>query len=312
MAARLRRDRVGDRHVDRSPRPTAAWSSAASSPARCAPVSAAAARRSCRARAQSDGFVARVARDGAVEWLHRVGGAGADAVQGVALRGDRVAIAGTFASGAELGRRAVAAVRRRVPFADAFAAELDARPARASGRRRSAARPTTASPASRSRRAAAVAVAANLRGTMRQRSTNSRSGPSDGLVVWLSLDGELGATRCSAAPTSTACARSPRSAIARSSAASSRARSSSARRRSRGRRRRRVPRARRRVRRSMRAWQVGGAGREERSRASRRARRLRRRRRAHRGPAVDGEHLPAPKDPQSGAALVVRPCITTA
>ena len=42
----------------------------------------------------SDGFVARV-HEGQPVWLVRVGGAGADAVQGVAATKDRVAIAGT-------------------------------------------------------------------------------------------------------------------------------------------------------------------------------------------------------------------------
>ncbi|HEU4534957.1 MAG TPA: hypothetical protein VFS00_12600, partial [Polyangiaceae bacterium] len=49
-----------------------------------------------------DGFVARLTASGEVAWLVRVGGPGADAVRGVAVAGDRVAIAGTCAAGADL------------------------------------------------------------------------------------------------------------------------------------------------------------------------------------------------------------------
>jgi hypothetical protein len=77
---------------------------------------------------QTDGFVARASASGEIMWLVRVGGAGTDAVQGVAFDRERgaVAIAGTFAPGADLLGVTLAAVEERLPFADVFVAELDA------------------------------------------------------------------------------------------------------------------------------------------------------------------------------------------
>jgi outer membrane protein assembly factor BamB len=79
---------------------------------------------------ETDGFVARVSAAGKVVWLVRMGGPGADALQGVATSGDRIAIAGTFAPGADLLGEPLHAINEDLPFADAFAAELDARGAR--------------------------------------------------------------------------------------------------------------------------------------------------------------------------------------
>jgi outer membrane protein assembly factor BamB len=79
---------------------------------------------------ETDGFVARLTADGRVAWLVRMGGPGSDAIQGVATSGDRIAIAGTFAPGADLLGEPLAAANEDLPFADAFAAELDARGAR--------------------------------------------------------------------------------------------------------------------------------------------------------------------------------------
>ncbi|HSN25687.1 MAG TPA: hypothetical protein VLT45_05360, partial [Kofleriaceae bacterium] len=75
----------------------------------------------------TDGFVARIGRDGALAWLVRLGGPGADAVQGVAARGDRIAIAGTFSPAADILGEPLASVDEQLPFADAFAATLDGR-----------------------------------------------------------------------------------------------------------------------------------------------------------------------------------------
>jgi hypothetical protein len=76
---------------------------------------------------QTDGFVARVTSAGKIAWLVRMGGPGADAVQGVAVSGDRIAIAGTFTPGADLLGEPLASANEDLPFADAFAAELDAK-----------------------------------------------------------------------------------------------------------------------------------------------------------------------------------------
>ncbi len=73
----------------------------------------------------TDGFVARIGRDGSLAWLVRLGGPGADAVQGVAVRGERIAIAGTFSPAADILGEPLASVDEQLPFADAFAATLD-------------------------------------------------------------------------------------------------------------------------------------------------------------------------------------------
>lgn len=79
---------------------------------------------------KSDGFVVRLDPAGKPAWLVRVGGPHADAVQGVATREDRIAIAGTFAAGAELRGVLLPAFDERTPFADGFVAELDPKGAR--------------------------------------------------------------------------------------------------------------------------------------------------------------------------------------
>ena len=75
---------------------------------------------------RSDGFIAKLTTTGAIAWLVRVGGSGPDAVQGVAIRGPRVAIAGTFAAGADLLGHDLPAFDDKSPYADAFVAALDA------------------------------------------------------------------------------------------------------------------------------------------------------------------------------------------
>src|SRR6185503_8651700 len=79
---------------------------------------------------KTDGFAASVTAAGALRWLIRLGGPGADAVQGVAAAGDRVAIAGTFTAGADLLGQALPPYDDRSLAADGFVAELDAAGAR--------------------------------------------------------------------------------------------------------------------------------------------------------------------------------------
>lgn len=74
---------------------------------------------------QTDGFVARIGKDGSLVWLERLGGPGADSVQGVAVRGDRIAIAGTFSPAADILGEPLASIDEELPFSDAFAATLD-------------------------------------------------------------------------------------------------------------------------------------------------------------------------------------------
>jgi hypothetical protein len=106
-----------------------------------------------------------------------------------------VAIAGTFAAGAELGGVPLPPFDDRLASADAFVAELDlATGARAwaatfGGKGDDSVAGVAITPSGR------VAVAANLRGAMRVGATQLRAnGASDGLVVWLSPAGELGPT----------------------------------------------------------------------------------------------------------------------
>ncbi len=76
---------------------------------------------------KSDGFVVRLGLTGEPEWLIRVGGPHADSVQGISARNGRLAIAGTFAAGAELEGIPLPAFDERAPYADGFVALLDER-----------------------------------------------------------------------------------------------------------------------------------------------------------------------------------------
>ncbi len=140
----------------------------------------------------SDGFVARLTAAGELAWLVRLGGAGADSVQGVAASGTRIAIAGTFSPGAELHGTTLPSIDEKLPFGDAFVAELDG----------SGARKWAATFGSRADDAVAgvaidaagrVAAAATVHDAVRIGSTLvAGKGPGDGLVVWYGSGGELG------------------------------------------------------------------------------------------------------------------------
>jgi hypothetical protein len=142
----------------------------------------------------SDGFVARVTPAGQLVWLVRLGGAGADAVQGIAATATRIAIAGTVTAGAEIHGAPLPAIDDRLPYGDAFVAELDA----------SGARKWSATFGSRADDAVAgvaidasgrVAVAASVHDAVQVGSTTlTTQGAGDGLVVWYGNGGELGAT----------------------------------------------------------------------------------------------------------------------
>lgn len=138
---------------------------------------------------KSDGFVARLTTAGAVAWLIRIGGPGADAVQGVAASADRVAVAGTFAPGADVLGQPLAAVEDRSPAGDGFVAELDA-----NGNRRwaqSFGGPEDDTVAGVAIDAAGrVAIAASVRETVHVGGVELvAKGPADGLVAWWSGDG---------------------------------------------------------------------------------------------------------------------------
>ena len=138
---------------------------------------------------QSDGFVARLSPVGSVAWLERMGGAGADGVQGVAAAGDRIAIAGTFVAGAELLGAELPSYDPRSVAGDAFVAELDGKGARRwvftyGGKENDAVAGVAID------RDGRVVVAGTARESVHVSGTELvAQGASDGIVVWLSGDG---------------------------------------------------------------------------------------------------------------------------
>ncbi|HEY5946741.1 MAG TPA: hypothetical protein VIV40_14660 [Kofleriaceae bacterium] len=142
----------------------------------------------------SDGFVARVNAKGQIVWLIRLGGAGADGVQGVATTDQRIAIAGTFTTGAELAGVALPAYDDRLPFGDGFAAELDGNGARRwaqtfGGRADDAVAGVTIDGRGN------VVVAASVHEVVGfGAAQHVTQGPSDGLLVWFRAGGEQGAS----------------------------------------------------------------------------------------------------------------------
>jgi len=144
---------------------------------------------------KSDGFVATLTADGHLGWIVRLGGAGPDAVQGVAAHGDRIAIAGTFSPpGAELLGEPLNAFEERLPFSDDFVAELDLTGAKKwvqafGGKADDAVAGIAIDSAGR------VAVAATIRETIRLDGKDiTARGDADGLVAWFSPNGEPGAS----------------------------------------------------------------------------------------------------------------------
>jgi hypothetical protein len=141
----------------------------------------------------ADGFVARLADSGDVAWLVRMGGVGVDGVQGVAAAGDRIAIAGIFAAGADLLGEPLAAYAPRTPRADGFVAELDSNGARrwvqTFGHKLDDSVAGVAIDGT-----GRVAVAASVREVMRMGSTELVArGDADGAIGWWTKDGVPGA-----------------------------------------------------------------------------------------------------------------------
>ena len=143
---------------------------------------------------KSDGFVARIAANGDVAWLVRMGGVGVDAVQAVAATDDRIAIAGIFAAGADLLGEPLTAYAPRTPRADGFVAELDPNGGRrwvqSFGHKLDDSVAGVAIDGS-----GRVAVAASVREVMRLGSTELVArGDADGAIGWWTKDGVPGAT----------------------------------------------------------------------------------------------------------------------
>ncbi len=142
----------------------------------------------------ADGFVAKLGASGAVDWLIRMGGPGGDAITGVAARGDRIAIAGTFGMDADLFGQRLVQIDDRSPLADGFVAELDVagtlRWVQTFGGHYDEAVAGVAIDNS-----GRVAVASNARGKLAVGKTElSAQGTGDGLVAWFGSDGAVGNT----------------------------------------------------------------------------------------------------------------------
>ncbi len=138
---------------------------------------------------RSDGFVAKLSPTGQIAWLVRMGGSGPDAVQGVAVRGPRVAFAGTFAAGADLLGHDLPAFDDKSPYADGFVATLDASGAFVwsstfGGKLAETVAGVAFDDAGR------VVVAANARDVVHVGGTDlAAQGLADGLVAWWTKDG---------------------------------------------------------------------------------------------------------------------------
>ncbi|CAN5897245.1 hypothetical protein BH11MYX2_BH11MYX2_22990 [soil metagenome] len=78
-----------------------------------------------QAGGRSDGFLLALSAKGTVDWLWRMGGTGADTVQGVAVRDGVIAVAGVYMNDAELGGISLPAFEETTPNPDAYVASLD-------------------------------------------------------------------------------------------------------------------------------------------------------------------------------------------
>ncbi|HEX3481743.1 MAG TPA: hypothetical protein VHT91_42315 [Kofleriaceae bacterium] len=140
---------------------------------------------------ETDGFAARLTATGGVAWLIRVGGPGADAVHGVAAAGDKIALAGSFAPGAELLGEPLVSFDERSPRADGFVAELDPAGARRwvqsfGGKADDAVAGAAIDAAGR------IAIAATAIDTVHLGGSElTAAGPADGLVAWWGPGGTL-------------------------------------------------------------------------------------------------------------------------
>ncbi|HEU0029317.1 MAG TPA: hypothetical protein VFQ53_01705 [Kofleriaceae bacterium] len=142
---------------------------------------------------KSDGFIAHVTAAGQVAWLLRTGGPGADAVQGIAVAGDRIAITGTFTAGAELLGVPFNAIDERAPFTDVFVAELDSGKAQLEWAVSFGGRLPDSVAGIAIDGKGRIAVAATVRDAVKIAGAElAVHGSSDGIVVFFSKDGQPG------------------------------------------------------------------------------------------------------------------------
>lgn len=138
---------------------------------------------------RSDGFAVKLKEDGNPAWVVRFGGFGADAVQGVAAFKGRVAIAGTFASTADLQGMPLAPFDDRSPLQDAMVAVLDADGNRVWAQTFGGAADDAVAGVAFDR-SGRVAVAATARETVHVAGRDIvAKGPGDGLVAWFEASG---------------------------------------------------------------------------------------------------------------------------
>jgi hypothetical protein len=146
----------------------------------------------------SDGFIARVDGQGRLLWLERMGGELSDSLQGVAVAPGskpdtlRIAITGTFSIGADILGEPLASTDDRSPYPDIFVAELDGAGARrwskSFGSRAIDSVAGVAIDAS-----GHVVVGANVHEVLSIAATSLvPRGDGDGLVIWFGDEGEIG------------------------------------------------------------------------------------------------------------------------
>lgn len=141
---------------------------------------------------RSDGFVARISATGQLAWLMRVGGPGADGLQGVAVEGERIAIAGSVSPGADVLGLPLPSIEPRLPAADGLVAELDAHGARRWAQTFGSKEDDAIAGVAFDARGRVV-VAATVRDTVHIGAAQLVArGPADGLVAWWTADGAPG------------------------------------------------------------------------------------------------------------------------
>ncbi|HEY4056459.1 MAG TPA: hypothetical protein VGM39_07610 [Kofleriaceae bacterium] len=139
---------------------------------------------------RSDGFVLSLNSKGGVDWLWRMGGTGADTVQGIAARDGVVAVAGVYMNDAEFGGVSLPAFEEKTPNPDGYVGVLDLKTAKREWSQTFGGLGLEEVAGVAIDDEHHVAVAATVRGdlTVSGRAFTT-AGPADGLVAWWNKDG---------------------------------------------------------------------------------------------------------------------------
>ncbi|MEO8701057.1 MAG: hypothetical protein ABI867_13495 [Kofleriaceae bacterium] len=149
---------------------------------------------------KSDGFVALIKATGEVVWLVRMGGANSDAVQGVAALGDRIVVAGSFGPGAEILGEPLASYDDKTPKTDVFVTELTRAGTRVWASHFGGALDDAVAGIAIDGKGR-IAVASTAREKLRINLADiTAQGPADGLVTYFAKDGTPGPTVVLAGP----------------------------------------------------------------------------------------------------------------